>query len=78
MTVFTKAAELLTALYSDLSAVITAVAVLCIAICAIKWVVASDPGSVKSAKTWLFSIITGLAIFHLAGLIVDTVSQLAK
>ena len=78
MTVFSKAAELLSALYSDLSAVITAAAVLCIAICAIKWVIASDPASVKNAKTWLFSIITGLAVFHLARLIVDTVSQLAQ
>lgn len=78
MTVFSKAAELLSTLYGDLSAVITAAAVLCIAICAIKWVVASDPASVKSARTWLFSIITGLAVFHLARLIVDTVSHLAE
>lgn len=36
MTVFSKAAELLSALYTDLSAVITAAAVLCIALCAIE------------------------------------------
>ena len=77
MTIFSKIASLLTAIYADLSGVITAVAVLCIAICAVKWIIASDPGSVKSAKTWLFSILTGLAIFHLAGLLVDTVAQLA-
>ena len=76
MTLFNKASQLLWSIYEALSGVVTAVGILCIAICAIKWIIAGDPASVKSAKSWLFSILAGLTVFHMAELIVNTVTSL--
>ena len=77
MDLFSKVAELLTGLYSGMSVIINAVALVCIAICAVMWVTSSDPQGVRKAKTWLLSILGGLLLYNLAGLIINSINQLA-
>lgn len=51
----------------------TPVAVICGVFCGIKLLIASDPQSVKSAKSWLITIVIGLLVIYLAGPLVNTV-----
>lgn len=65
-------------IYTKLGIILTSVAMVAIGICAFKWIFSSDPASVRSAKTWLFGIICGVAIFWLARVIVDTIKTMVQ
>lgn len=60
-------------IYTRISVVITGVAVVAIAICALRWVFDPDPGSKRMAKQWLLSIVIGLALYWGAWLIINFV-----
>ncbi len=62
MTVFSKAAELLSALYTDLSAVITAAAVLCIAIYAIDSGIAFYLSFLRNINARVLSLISRVLV----------------
>ena len=78
MTLFEKLASLITGIYTGISPVINAVALLCIGICAVVWVTSSDSMGVRKAKTWLLSILGGLLLYNLAGILITTVNQLGN
>lgn len=69
------ASSLLTTAYNHLKTLATPVAILMIGFCAFKLFVASDPQSVKQAKSWLITIIVALALLYLAGPIVTMVTS---
>ena len=70
---FEKAQALLQEIYSKLGILVGTMGGLAIAVCAAKLLWASDPQSVKMAKTWLIWIVIGLVLFFSAGLIVSTI-----
>lgn len=51
----------------------TPIAVIAIIFCAVKMLIASDPGSVKIAKTWLLTIAVALVIMWVAPTLVSSV-----
>lgn len=51
----------------------TPIAIICGIFCGVKLLLASDPQSVRSAKTWLITIVIGLMVIYLAGPLVNTV-----
>lgn len=58
--------------------IVTPIAVLCVVFCGIKMLIASDPQSVKQAKSWLITIAIGLAVIWLAEPLVNTISSIAN
>ena len=77
MEIFTKLKQILDNLYTNFKTIVGPIAVLAVAICAIKIIMAENDRSVQSAKTWLIGIIIGLIIFYLAPTIVSTFSALS-
>ena len=73
----TAVADLYSAVYIGTGTIVTVVAFLCITFFGIKWIVATNPSSTKDAKTWCFSIISVIAIFHLTGFIANAIAHLA-
>lgn len=71
--VVTKTTNVINSIIEKVKAIATPVAVLAAIFCGIKLLIASDPGSVKSAKTWLLTIVIGLLVIYLASPLVNTV-----
>lgn len=58
--------------------IVTPVASLCAIICGVKLLMASDPQSVRSAKTWLITIIVALAVVYLAPTLITTIISIVE
>lgn len=76
MNVFEQMASLIGNIYSGLGVVVNAAGILCLGICALKWIMASDANGARQAKTWGFGILGGLVLYNLAGVIVNTINSL--
>lgn len=51
----------------------TPIAIICGIFCGIKLLLASDPQSVRTSKSWLITIVVGLLVIYLSGPLVNTV-----
>ena len=65
--------SVLNSIMDKTKAIATPVGIICGIFCGIKLLLASDPQSVKSAKSWLITIVVGLMVIYLAGPLVNTV-----
>lgn len=70
--------SILTNITGEIKAIATPIAVIAIVVCGIKLLIASDPQSVKSAKSWLITIIIALAVIYLAEPLVTAFTQLSQ
>ena len=64
-------------IYTSIGIVISALATIAIAFCAIKLILWDDEPSRKQTKQWMLYIAIGIAIYWLAGVIVDVVKNMA-
>lgn len=71
-----KTRTVLENIMTKVKGIATPVAVLAAIFCGVKLLVASDPQSVKSAKSWLLTIVIGLLVIYLADPLVTTVVTL--
>ena len=65
-------------IYSSIGIVVSALATVALAFCAFKWILGTDPQSVRQAKQWMLYIAIGIAVYWLAGVIVDVVKNMAS
>lgn len=72
---FTEVGNKFKSIYTGLSVVITALAGIAIAICAVKWIVGGTSAT-REARQWLIYIVIGLALYWLAFLIISTIQKL--
>lgn len=77
MEVFNQLKLIFENLYNNFKTIVGPIAILAVAICSIKIIIAENDRSVQSAKNWLIGIIIGLIIFYLAPAIVSTFSALS-
>lgn len=65
--------SLVTDVIAKVRTVATPIGGLCATFCGVKLLSASDPQSVKSAKSWLITIVIALAVLYLAPTLINTV-----
>lgn len=63
-------------LFFTVREIATPAAIVAMAFCGIRWITASDPKTADVAKTWLFAILGGVALFWLIPGLVDSVTNL--
>ena len=54
------------------------VAIVCVAICAFKILIASNQNEVGSAKKWLISILVAVVLFYFAPVLINTIASAAQ
>lgn len=60
-------------LFYTVRSIATPAAIVALAFCGIRWIMASDPKTADVAKTWLLAILGGVALFWLVPALVDSV-----
>ena len=78
MEFFTHLANLLEQIQESMGTIVGPIAVICVAICAIKIIIADNPREIQSAKAWLIAIIVGVILFYGAPSLIKSISEVAK
>ena len=63
---------------SGAAAQTNSVAIVCVAICAFKILIASNQNEVGSAKKWLIGILVAVVLFYFAPVLINTIAEAAK
>lgn len=69
--VFTQLKDLFKSLYENLGTIVGPIAILAVAICAVKIIMADNAREVQTAKSWLIGIVIGILLFYLAPTLVE-------
>lgn len=77
MEFFTNLANLLNQFRQAMGTIVGPIAILCVAFCAIKIIMADNPREVQTAKSWLIGIIIGVILFYFAPSLINSISALA-
>ena len=76
--IFDAVGDKFKSIYTSIGVVVTSLAGVALAICAFRWILGTDPTSVRMAKQWMLNIIIGLAVYWLAFLIINTVRSITS
>lgn len=68
----------ITTISDAIKAIVNPIAITAAVICGIFLIVGSDPATLKKVKTWLISIIAGLLLVNLSGVLVQWASNIGK
>ena len=77
MEFFTNLADLITQFRNGMASIVGPIAILCVAFCAIKIIMADNPRELQTAKSWLIGIVIGVILFYFAPSLIDSISALA-
>lgn len=75
---FTALGKIVTEFRTGFGNIFLPVAIVCVAICAFKILIASNQNEVGSAKKWLIGILVAVVLFYFAPVLINTIAEAAK
>lgn len=75
---FTALGKIVTEFRTGFGIIFLPVAIVCVAICAFKILIASNQNEVGSAKKWLIGILVAVVLFYFAPVLINTIAEAAK